>query len=534
MSRVPVRFFPALLVALAGTLCFLNLSGRDLWEPNEPIAAQAAREMMARGDWLLPTVNGELYPDKPPLLFWGIGIASLPGRRITETTARIPSALAGLTLVLAVYLLSRRVLGARGALAAAGTLAVSTFFVEQSRYVQHDMLLCLGMSVGLLALFRLAEGDEPRAAWIALAALALGFGVLAKGPVALALPALVLAVETVLDRSVFRAWGALILAGLLALLPAAAYYAALAHRHGAALLESFVFRHNLDRFVAGFDHLHPWWFFLIRSPVDLLPASLLLPAAAVLRPEDPARRRFHRRLWLWILVPLVFFSFSASKRPVYLLPALPAVCLLCGSLLDTAASGLLARRARRLLLAGETAALGLLGAGGLAAPFLAMRRAPEMLPVAFLLAAITVAGSGFGIACLARGRPLAAHGSLVASLAATWIVAVLLLYPTANRYNSPRFFAGAIDRLVPRDAPLRTYGLYRFRSGYLFYTGRGMPRLLDPSELQRFLATEERVFCILPKEDFELLRAAKGMEVYLLAEGRAGRRRDCLISNRPG
>ena len=534
MSRVPVRFFPALLVALAGTLCFLNLSGRDLWEPNEPIAAQAAREMMARGDWLLPTVNGELYPDKPPLLFWGIGIASLPGRRITETTARIPSALAGLTLVLAVYLLSRRVLGARGALAAAGTLAVSTFFVEQSRYVQHDMLLCLGMSVGLLALFRLAEGDEPRAAWIALAALALGFGVLAKGPVALALPALVLAVETVLDRSVFRAWGALILAGLLALLPAAAYYAALAHRHGAALLESFVFRHNLDRFVAGFDHLHPWWFFLIRSPVDLLPASLLLPAAAVLRPEDPARRRFHRRLWLWILVPLVFFSFSASKRPVYLLPALPAVCLLCGSLLDTAASGLLARRARRLLLAGETAALGLLGAGGLAAPFLAMRRAPEMLPVAFLLAAITVAGSGFGIARLARGRPLAAHGCLVASLAATWIVAVLLLYPTANRYNSPRFFAGAIDRLVPRDAPLRTYGLYRFRSGYLFYTGRGMPRLLDPSELQRFLATEERVFCILPKEDFELLRAAKGMEVYLLAEGRAGRRRDCLISNRPG
>src|SRR5206468_2245083 len=57
----------ALLLTLAALLCFSGLSRRDLWEPNEPIAAQAAREMASRGDWLLPTVNGEIYPDKPPL-----------------------------------------------------------------------------------------------------------------------------------------------------------------------------------------------------------------------------------------------------------------------------------------------------------------------------------------------------------------------------------------------------------------------------------------------------------------------------------
>src|SRR5512139_2429592 len=134
-----------ILILLGMVLFFAGLAARDLWEPNEPVAAQAAREMARRGDWLLPTVNGEMYPDKPPLLFWGILLASAPGGRITETTARLPSAVAATILVLALYLLARRSLGERAAFWSAASLAVSTFFVEQARYAQHDMLLLLGM-----------------------------------------------------------------------------------------------------------------------------------------------------------------------------------------------------------------------------------------------------------------------------------------------------------------------------------------------------------------------------------------------------
>jgi len=525
--------FPALLLALAGPLFLLRLSGRDLWEPNEPIAAQAAREMTVRGDWLLPTVNGEPYPDKPPLLFWLIRIASLPGGRVNETTARIPSALAGVVLVLAVYLLSRRVLGPRGALISAATLAVSNLFVEQARYVQHDMLLCLCVAVGILALFRVADGVEHRRTWSCLAALALGLGVLAKGPVALTLPALILVADTFLEPRIFRRWGYLFLAGFLALLPPILYYAALVRSHGTGLLATFIFHHNLDRFVSGFDHSHPWWFFLARSPIDLLPITFLLPAAAFLRPEDTDRRRFHRRLWLWILMPLAFFSLSASKRPIYVLPVLPAAALLCGSVLGELADGKASRRVRRLAVAGEAAALGLLGIAGAASPFLALRRVPELGPASFPLAFLAIAGSLLGISHLVRGRTSSAHGRLVATMAGVWLVVIFRIYPVVNAANTPRLFAEEVARTVPPGAPLKTFGLYRFRSGYLFYARRLMPRLDGRAALERFLESDQTVFCILPKTDFESVRASGGRPVYLVAEGRAGHRRDCLISNRP-
>src|SRR3989441_3726057 len=531
---IPSRFFPALLLLLVGILFFFNLSGRDLWEPNEPIAAQAAREMTERRDWLLPTVNGELYPDKPPLLFWGIQLASRPFGRVTETTARIPSALAGAALVLALYFLTRRTLGERGAAFSAATLAVSNLFVEQARYAQHDMLLCLGVTVGILALHRVADGEAPRAGWIALAAAALAFGTFGKGPIALGLPALMVAAETLLDPRIFRRWGYLILAGAMALVPPAVYYAGLARRHGTDLLANFLFHHNVDRFVAGFDHGHPWWFYLARAPIDLLPASLFLPAAALVRPEDPARRRLHRRLWTWIGVPLLFFSLSASKRPVYVLPVLPAVALLCGSTLDALLKGEESSRSgRRSFAAGEIAALAFLAAGGLAAPLLAYRRDPDLLPAAWLLAILTTAGSAFGGFRLARGPLHAAPGALIGPLAEVWLVAIGWIYPAANRINSPRFFAEEINRRVPAGTPLRAFGLYRFRSGYLFYANRKMPRLETQAELERYLESGERVFCVLPGAMFRSLKEAGNPSVHLVAEGRAGQRKDCLISNRP-
>jgi len=353
------------LLALVSVLYFSHLSGTDLKEPNEPTATQAAREMLQHREWIVPTVNGEPYPDKPPLLFWAICAASLPFGDVNELSARLPSAVAAATLVLSIYFLTLGVLGPRGAFLGAATLAVSTFFVEQARYVQHDMLLCLGVTIAILALFRLKDGEAPAAAWVALASGALTLGILAKGPIGLALPAFVLAVDGLVERTFFRRFGTLVVAGALALVGPFLYYALLTRRNGFEVLETFLFRHNVERFASGFDHEHAWWFFLIRSPVDLLPGTLLLPAAALIQIDDP-RRRFHRRLWIWILVPLVFFSFSASKRPIYMLPALPPIALLAGSLLDLLVNGKGGAAARRLAVSGEGVALALMGIAGLA------------------------------------------------------------------------------------------------------------------------------------------------------------------------
>jgi 4-amino-4-deoxy-L-arabinose transferase-like glycosyltransferase len=127
------RFLPLLLLALASVLYFPRLSGTDLKEPNEPTSAQAALEMLQHREWIVPTVNGEPYPDKPPLLFWAICAASFPFGDVNEISARLPSALGALALVLSIFFLTRPILGSRGAFLGAATLAVSNFFVEQAR-----------------------------------------------------------------------------------------------------------------------------------------------------------------------------------------------------------------------------------------------------------------------------------------------------------------------------------------------------------------------------------------------------------------
>ena len=103
------------LVAFAAFLFALDTSQHDLWPPDEPRYAQVAREMLESGDWLVLRVNGEPYLEKPPLLFWAIAAVSVPFGDITETTARIPSILAGLGTVVLTYLIATRLFGRRTA-----------------------------------------------------------------------------------------------------------------------------------------------------------------------------------------------------------------------------------------------------------------------------------------------------------------------------------------------------------------------------------------------------------------------------------
>jgi len=534
MKPLSLRLYPLLLLIVSGLLYFPRLAGTDLKEPNEPISAQAAREMLEHRDWIVPTVNGEPYPDKPPLLFWSICAASIPFGEVNEISARLPSAVCALALVLGVYFLARGALGPRGAFLGAATLAVSNFYVEQARYVQHDMLLCLSVGIAILALFRLKDGGPAPAAWMALGAAALAFGVLDKGPIALALPALILAADGLVQRTFFKRLGALVATGAISLVPIFLYYALLARRNGLALLETFLFRHNMDRFSSGFDHAESWHFFLTHSPVDLLPGTLLLPAAAALRIEDPKRREFHLRLWLWVLVPLVFFSLSASKRPVYMYPALPAVALLAGSSVDLLARQLGGSRGRSLAFLGEGVAVFGMGLAGLIVPWMAWKRAPELLAPSCLLGAIALAGAVPAFRFLFRKRLIATYGSILVALGGIWLVAILWVLPASNPINSPRFFAEEIARRVPADAPLMTYGLYRFRCGYIFYAHRLMPRLADDAALQTYLRSDRQVYCLLTRVEFQKLQARAAKDSFhVLAGGKAGRREEVLISNLP-
>jgi hypothetical protein len=177
-------------------------------------------------------------------------------------------------------------------------------------------------------------------------------------------------------------------------------------------------------------------------------------------------------------------------------------------------------------------ALALLGIAGLATPLLAWRRAPELFRPAVLLATLALAGAVLGGRKLWRGNLPGAHAWVLASLAGVWLTAILWVFPAANAINSPRPFAEEINRRVAPDTPLMTYGLYRFRCGYIFYTRRLMPRLSDLPAVEAYLRSRERVFCLMPTEEFHKLESAAA-PVHLIASGNAGRRAEVLISNWP-
>jgi len=98
-------------LVLLTTLLFLpGLGARDLWNPSEPAYGRAVAEMAEAGEWLVPTVNGERFLEKPPLYFWMVRLAGLAGG-VNEFTLRLPAFLSAIVATLFVYLLGRREAG---------------------------------------------------------------------------------------------------------------------------------------------------------------------------------------------------------------------------------------------------------------------------------------------------------------------------------------------------------------------------------------------------------------------------------------
>jgi len=125
----------AVLVA-AFVVLTANLGGYDLWPPDEPRFGQVAREMMQSGNPFALTINGEPYKEKPPFLFWLITLISFPYGDVTESTARVPSALAALLAVFFTYRLALRLYGVRAAVCAGFVLITTALFWWEARSVR--------------------------------------------------------------------------------------------------------------------------------------------------------------------------------------------------------------------------------------------------------------------------------------------------------------------------------------------------------------------------------------------------------------
>ena len=406
-------------MTIAGAGVFLvDLGSTGLVDETPALFAAAARHMAESGDWLIPRVNGLPRYDKPPLIYWLMGgLYALPGTGqwdpLGTWAARLPSALASLLtmLVLAETLLRwpqpadatsahPRSDRAATALSAALAFALGPLVLVWGRTEVSDALFTTTLALSLLLAWRTyaAERGPWWPCWVALA-----LAVLSKGPVALVLFPLTLAVFALLGADGLRLRQRLRpLPGLLITLALSVpWYGLALRREGQPYWDSFFGYHNLQRYTRVVNnHQQGWWYFLAVLLLASLPFTplLLFSLRRVLRAVRTPLAAPHslgRFATAWLLAVLLLFSFSATKLPSYWLVATPAAALLValapasasrlGAITpqQTATQQLVTHRGLRLALAASWILLLLITAALAAAPFwLSQIRDPTLPGVA--------------------------------------------------------------------------------------------------------------------------------------------------------
>jgi Dolichyl-phosphate-mannose-protein mannosyltransferase len=319
-----------LLILLCGVLYFPYLGSTPFSSKGEPREAIAVQDIVQRGEWLVPLKRAMDIPSKPPLFHWSAALTAALTGKLDEATIRFPSALYATLGVLIVYLFGQKLFERDVAFLAAAILATTWVYADQALNARVDMTLCFVVTVNLVLFYSLYRGFLTHPLWFYVFYVLLGIGVLAKGPLGIVLPGLIIGTFVVAKKrwDLIRKF-CLHPGVLLTLLLGVGWYIAAVTREGEGFFHRQILQENLSRFVGGSGHSHPPYYYLSYLFILAMPWGLFLPF--VLWDAFKQRSRFTDELLflkLWFVTMFVFFSISIGKRAVYLLPLYPALSML--------------------------------------------------------------------------------------------------------------------------------------------------------------------------------------------------------------
>jgi 4-amino-4-deoxy-L-arabinose transferase-like glycosyltransferase len=373
-----------LLFAIIIVFYFYGLGKLPLLGPDEPRYAQVAREMFLNRDLITPTLGGHTWFEKPALLYWMI-VAAFKVFGVSEWSARLGPALCGLLTVVAVWCVGREVNCGFGfwSLLTTATCLGSIVF---SRAVSFDVVITM-TTTWSLAFFLLHQLPSTKNKRLLLAGfyVFVGLSLLAKGLVGIVIPFGVLGFYYLFRRAWPQrsVWLSLVWGVPLALLVAATWYGPVIARHGWTFIDEFFVQHHFARFVSNkYHHPQPFYFYPVIILMLALPWTVHLIVALVKARNWQWRGSDSTSIvrvfaLAWLLLPIVFFSFSGSKLPGYVLPALPGVALLVADRLTASP------KARwPLVIAGGTIVLVVIVVNFFAAPFAGRESVKDLLALA--------------------------------------------------------------------------------------------------------------------------------------------------------
>lgn len=330
------RCWLILAIAAITILPFIGLT--EFNTKGEPREAVVALSMINDGNWILPINNGGDIPYKPPFFHWLIALFSLLPGYVSEFTARLPSALALIIMVVVGYrFFARR--GEEPTAFVASLLTLTAFEVHRAGMnCRVDMVLTACIVGSLYLLYRWYEKGLNGVPWLAI--LCMSLGTLTKGPVGIILPCFVMGVFLLLRGERFWiTFSRFLLFAVLACILPALWYVAAWQQGGDAFLD-LVKEENLGRFMGKMtyeSHENPFYYNFIMLIAGWIPWTLLLLISLpALYTKRASLRHFSWKkisslqlfTWLSFLLILFFYCIPKSKRGVYLLPVYPFIAYL--------------------------------------------------------------------------------------------------------------------------------------------------------------------------------------------------------------
>jgi 4-amino-4-deoxy-L-arabinose transferase-like glycosyltransferase len=383
-------------------------------------------------------------------------------------------------------------------------LATSVEFIILSRTVVHDISLVFFITLALYLFYVGYKDNRHRKRNLLLFYSALGFAVLSKGPVGLALPAMIISLYLIVERNLKFIMKMQIGWGILIFLAVASPWYILISLKNPDYAGYFFIEQNLGSFLSSDSrHPNPFYYYIPVLFGGFFPWSWVLPLALIYA----VRRKFESIqestafLVIWFSIVFIFFSMAGSKLPTYILPLFPAASLL----------------------------VALCWQELLNSPTMKIRKGflYSFLPVVVIFLAVVIylwfhplvemeykAGIKLGqiyfpaiwlVICIVSAflfllgeKNQAFFISIAGMTVSAILLFLLIIVPSVNPYRSTKQLSKKYDQLIPANEKLVFYR--RIRESALFYTHRQAQVLETAEQLKDYLASDQRVYAITTRK----------------------------------
>jgi len=530
-------FLIAILIGLSFYLFVFKLGGPSLWETDEPIYGEVAKEILKTGDWITLRFNYKEWFDKPPLYMWITALFySLWGWN--EFTTRITSALFGIGHVIAVYFFGKVLFNRKVGFFSALVLATSFQFIVQSRLALLDIPLSFFISLSFLFFYLGTKNPDKNWCYL-LSFLCMGFATLTKGPIGAIIPVAVIGIYLVLIKNLDQLRRMkLSLAILIFLFVASPWYIIEFLRHGRVFIDKFFLLRTISRYTTPFEgHTGPFYYYFGILFLGFFPWSSFLPLSFFNLLKKGKRKKSFFVL-TWFVFIFVFFSSAKSKLPGYILPLYPACALSVGKLWEEilVSKNTLSRKGLHLSFA-------LLFILLLILAFVLLFVAKASFPAEYklfekylflLVAGLFVGGAtSFVFATFKKNTFLPLAGIIGMMCFLVWILTIYIL-PKLEVFKPTKFLAKKITRVIEPNDKIGNYpasddNFMSFNCSLVYYTDHPVVGIEDKKKLKEFLASKERVFCVMREENYQKVKEAlNGTPLYILEKKKG----DILLSNK--